>query len=39
MAIDHCGRVFVAGYTEGAIVPTRSSAGGQDMFIMKADLR
>jgi outer membrane protein assembly factor BamB len=39
MAVDRCGRVFVGGSTGGAIVPGHASAGREDMFVMKADLR
>jgi hypothetical protein len=39
MAVDRCGRVFVGRSTGGAIVPGAASAGRDDMFVMKADLR
>ena len=39
VAVDRCGRVFVGGSTGGAIVPGAASAGRDDMFVMKADLR
>jgi hypothetical protein len=39
IAIDACGRVFVGGYTTGALVAGQPSAGGRDMFVVKAELR
>jgi formylglycine-generating enzyme required for sulfatase activity len=39
LAVDHCGDVLVGGYTRGALIPGHPSAGGEDMFVVKADLR
>jgi hypothetical protein len=36
MAADHCGNVFVGGFTGGALVPGHPSVGGEDMFILRA---
>jgi hypothetical protein len=38
IAVDTCGRVFVGGFTTGALIAGQPSAGGRDMFIVKADL-
>jgi hypothetical protein len=38
IAVDSCGRVLVGGFTTGALVAGQPSAGGVDMFIVKADL-
>jgi hypothetical protein len=38
LAVDRCGNAFVGGYTRGAIVPGRSSLGGEDMFVLEAKL-
>ena len=34
LAVDSCGRVFVGGYTRGALVAGKPSLGGEDMFIL-----
>jgi len=39
LAVDPCGNVLVGGYTRGALVSGQPSAGGEDMFIVRADLR
>jgi len=39
LAVDRCGRVFAAGFTGGGIVSGQASAGREDMFLMKVDLR
>jgi streptogramin lyase len=39
IAVDACGRVFVGGFTTGALVAGQPNAGGRDMFVVKADLR
>ncbi|HVZ75203.1 MAG TPA: hypothetical protein VHJ20_22640 [Polyangia bacterium] len=38
LAIDACGDVLVGGATSGTIVPGATSAGGEDMFILRAKL-
>ena len=38
IAVDSCGRVFVGGFTTGALISGQPSAGRRDMFILKADL-
>jgi len=38
IAVDACGRVIVGGFTTGALIAGQPSAGGRDMFIVKADL-
>ena len=38
VATDRCGRVFVAGYTRGALVAGTPNRGGQDMFLLQAPL-
>jgi Beta-propeller repeat len=34
LAVDSCGRLFVGGYTRGALVAGQPSSGGQDMFVL-----
>jgi hypothetical protein len=34
LAVDSCGRVFVGGYTRGALVAGQPSLGGEDMFVL-----
>jgi hypothetical protein len=36
MAVDHCGNVFVGGFTASALLPGHASAGGEDMLILRA---
>ncbi|MCY1043790.1 hypothetical protein OV208_20895 [Corallococcus sp. bb12-1] len=36
--VDPCGRVFIAGYTEGALVPGIQHQGSRDMFLLKVDV-
>jgi hypothetical protein len=36
--VDPCGRVFLAGYTEGSLVPGRQNLGSRDMFLLKIDV-
>nr|WP_242588452.1 hypothetical protein [Corallococcus macrosporus] len=36
--VDPCGRVFLAGHTEGALVPGRQHQGSRDMFLLKVDV-
>jgi hypothetical protein len=38
LAVDSCGRVFVGGYTRGALVNGQANLGGEDMFILDAAL-
>ena len=38
IAVDACGRVFIGGFTTGALITGQASAGRRDMFIVKADL-
>jgi len=38
IAVDACGRVFVGGFTTGALIAGQPSAGRRDMFVVKADL-
>jgi hypothetical protein len=38
VAVDSCGRVFVGGYTRGALVNGQANLGGEDMFILDAAL-
>jgi hypothetical protein len=38
IAVDTCGRVVVGGFTTGALIAGQPSAGGRDMFIVRADL-
>jgi len=38
MVVDRCGKPFVGGYTKGALVPGRQSAGGYDMFVVRPAL-
>jgi len=38
IAVDTCGRVVVGGFTTGALIAGQPSAGGRDMFLLKADL-
>ena len=38
LAVDSCGRVFVGGYTRGALVNGQANLGGEDMFILNAAL-
>jgi hypothetical protein len=38
IAVDACGRVFVGGFTTGALIAGQPSAGRVDMFIVKATL-
>lgn len=33
VAVDTCGRVFAAGYTEGSFVPGHTPSGGRDAFL------
>lgn len=37
VAVDHCGRALVGGYSKGALVGS-STAGGYDMFVLRASL-
>jgi hypothetical protein len=36
LAVDSCGRLFVGGYTRGALVAGQPSSGGEDMFVLQA---
>jgi outer membrane protein assembly factor BamB len=38
MVVDRCGKPFVGGYTKGALVQGRQSAGGFDMFVVRPAL-
>jgi DNA-binding beta-propeller fold protein YncE len=38
IAVDACGAVYVGGFTTGTLVPGHPSAGGRDMFLLKAAL-
>ena len=38
IAVDGCGAAYVGGFTTGSIVAGHPSAGGRDMFLLKADL-
>ena len=39
MTVDACGKAYVGGYTKGALVDsTKSTAGGFDMFVLRAAL-
>ena len=39
IAIDSCGRVLIAGWTDGVIVPGAASAGGRDAFLLSVALQ
>ncbi|RKI09845.1 hypothetical protein D7Y13_13720 [Corallococcus praedator] len=36
--VDPCGRVFLAGHTEGVLVPGSQHQGSRDMFLLKVDV-
>jgi hypothetical protein len=38
LTVDSCGRVFVGGYTRGALVAGQPNLGGEDMFVLNAAL-
>jgi beta-propeller repeat-containing protein len=38
IAVDICGAVYVGGFTTGTLVAAHPSAGGRDMFLLKAAL-
>jgi formylglycine-generating enzyme required for sulfatase activity len=38
LVVDACGDVLVGGYTRGAVALGQPNAGGEDMFIVRADL-
>jgi len=39
IAVDACGAVYVGGYTTGSILTGHPTAGGRDMFLLRADLK
>ncbi len=36
--VDPCGRVFLAGYTEGSLVQGKQNLGSRDMFLLKVNV-
>lgn len=38
LVVDHCGNVYLGGFTTGNLVPGHLNAGGYDMFVLRASL-